>query len=101
MKKGTIKIKTVKKEKIKIFRDLLLARPLKFMNDKTDGGIWIPNSVENTVEYFEVLEVGREVKGVKAGDRILTTKHMGQEFHFNGEDLIVMRERNAAAVVDI
>jgi chaperonin GroES len=91
----------MKKEKIRMFRDLLLVKRIKDP-EKTSGGLFIPQQVDDDKPVFwDVLEVGSKVDDVKPGDRIVTFRHTGgQEFHFNGEDLLVMRWKNVFGVME-
>lgn len=91
----------MKKEKIKLFRDLLLVRPLP-PEDKTFGGLIIPKDAQEELRYLEVLEIGPGVHGIKKGDHIVTIgQHPGgQDVVFNGEKLIVMRDKYIGGVME-
>lgn len=91
----------MKKEKIKLFRDLILARPLP-APEKTAGGIIIPNEAKDDSRYLEVLEIGSGIHGIEPGDTIVTVgEHPGgQDFTFNGEDLVIMRDKYVFGVVE-
>lgn len=84
-------------------RDLLLVRRIK-RPGKTEGGIFYPVEYELDEDqacFFDVLEVGSRVKGIKAGDRIITQKRTGgQPFYFNGEDLEVIRDKYAWGIME-
>ncbi|MGL1862898.1 MAG: co-chaperone GroES [Pseudodesulfovibrio sp.] len=60
--------------------------------EKTAGGIYIPDSAKEKPQGGEVLAAGPECKTVKAGDSVLFAKYAGSEFAVDGEDLVVMRE---------
>jgi co-chaperonin GroES (HSP10) len=91
----------MKKEKIKLFRDLLLCRPKK-PDEKTHGGIIIPDEAKDESRYLEVLEVGSKIWGIKPGDTIITIGQCpgGQDFEFNGERLVIMRDKYVFGVVE-
>lgn len=91
----------MKKEKIRLFRDLLLAKPIP-PEDKTFGGIIIPAEAKDESRYLKVLEVGAKVNGIKAGDTIVTIgQHPGgQDFEFNGEKLVIMRDKYVFGVME-
>ncbi len=66
--------------------------------EKTAGGIYIPDSAKEKPQGGEVLAAGPECKTVKAGDSVLFAKYAGSEFAVDGEDLIVMREDDILGV---
>ena len=77
--------------------------------EKTAGGIIIPDTAKEKPMEGEVLAVGpgaRNERGeivpldVKAGDRILIGKWSGSEVRINGEDLLIMKESDIMGVLD-
>jgi len=77
--------------------------------EKTAGGIIIPDTAKEKPMEGEVLAVGpgaRNERGeivpldVKAGDRILFGKWSGSEVRINGEDLLIMKESDIMGVLD-
>jgi chaperonin GroES len=77
--------------------------------EKTKGGIIIPDTAKEKPIEGEVLAVGsgtRDEQGkvhaldVKAGDRILFGKWSGTEVKIDGEDLLVMKESDIMGVID-
>jgi chaperonin GroES len=77
--------------------------------DKTKGGIIIPDTAKEKPQEGEVVAVGpgkRNEKGetialdVKAGDRILFGKWSGTEVKIDGEELLIMNESDIMAVLD-
>jgi chaperonin GroES len=76
--------------------------------EKTKGGIIIPDTAKEKPVEGEVIAVGngtRDEQGkvhpldVKAGDRILFGKWSGTEVKLDGEDLLVMKESDIMGVV--
>ena len=76
--------------------------------DKTKGGILIPDTVKEKPGEGEVIAVGpgaRDESGkliapeVKAGDRVLFGKWSGSEVKIDGEDLLIMKESDVLGVV--
>ncbi len=76
---------------------------------KTRGGIIIPDTAKEKPQEGEVVAVGpgaRDEDGdyikmdVKAGDRILFGKWSGTEVRVNGEDLLIMKESDIMGVVE-
>ena len=60
--------------------------------EKTAGGIYIPDSAKEKPQGGEVVAAGPECKTVKKGDAVLFAKYAGSEFSVDSEDLIIMRE---------
>lgn len=77
--------------------------------EKTSGGIIIPDTAKEKPQEGEVVAVGpgaRDDNGtlvelsVKAGDRILFGKWSGTEVKVDGEDLLIMKESDILGVID-
>jgi chaperonin GroES len=77
--------------------------------EKTAGGIIIPDTVKEKPMEGEVIAVGpgaRNDQGhivaleVKAGDRILFGKWSGTEVKLDGEDLLIMKESDIMGIVE-
>jgi len=76
--------------------------------EKTKGGIIIPDSAKEKPQEGEIVAVGpggRDENGklipidVKAGDRILFGKWSGTEVKIDGQDLLIMKESDVLGVV--
>jgi chaperonin GroES len=77
--------------------------------EKTKGGIIIPDSAKEKPQEGEVIAVGagaRDESGkvqpldVKVGDRILFGKWSGTEVKLDGEELLIMKESDIMGVVE-
>ncbi len=77
--------------------------------EKTKGGIIIPDTAKEKPQEGEVIAVGpgaRDDNGklqpldVKKGDRILFGKWSGTEVKLDGEDLLIMKESDILGVVE-
>ena len=77
--------------------------------EKTRGGIIIPDTAKEKPQEGEVIAVGpgaRDETGkvqpldVKAGDRILFGKWSGTEVKLDGKDLLIMKESDILGVGD-
>ena len=88
--------------------DRVLVRRVE-AEEKTAGGIIIPDTAKEKPQEGEVLSVGagnRDESGklvaldVKAGDRILFGKWSGTEVRLNGEDLLIMKESDILGIVE-
>jgi chaperonin GroES len=77
--------------------------------EKTKGGIIIPDTAKEKPQEGEVIAVGpgaRDETGklqpldVKAGQRVLFGKWSGTEVRIDGEDLLIMKESDIMGVVE-
>lgn len=93
--------------KFRPLHDRVLLRRIE-QNEKTAGGIIIPDSAKEKPMEGEVVAVGsgaRDEAGkvvpldVKAGDRVLFSKWSGTEVQINGEELLVMKESDIMGVI--
>ena len=88
--------------------DRVLVRRIE-AEEKTKGGIIIPDTVKEKPMEGEILAVGsgtRDEQGkvhpldVKVGDRVLFGKWSGTEVKIDGEDLMVMKESDIMGVIE-
>tara|TARA_R110002124_G_scaffold16882_5_gene71391 strand:+ start:4570 stop:4896 length:327 start_codon:yes stop_codon:yes gene_type:complete len=88
--------------------DRVVVRRLE-ADEKTAGGIIIPDTAKEKPSQGEVVAVGpgaRNEKGdvvapdLKAGDRVLFGKWSGTEVRIDGEDLIIMKESDILGVIE-
>jgi chaperonin GroES len=98
------------KDIIMVFRplhDRIVLRRLEG-EEKTKGGIIIPDTAKEKPQEGEVIAVGpgaRDEAGklvpldVKAGDRVLFGKWSGTEVKIDGQDLLIMKESDILGVV--
>jgi chaperonin GroES len=77
--------------------------------EKTKGGIIIPDTAKEKPQEGEVVAVGpgaRDENGkvaaldVKAGDRVLFGKWSGTEVRIDGQDLLIMKESDIMGVIE-
>jgi chaperonin GroES len=77
--------------------------------EKTKGGIIIPDTAKEKPQEGEVLAVGpgaRDEAGklvpldLKVGDRILFGKWSGTEIKLDGDDLLIMKESDVMGVLE-
>src|SRR5690606_27677640 len=78
-------------------------------DDKTAGGIIIPDTAKEKPSQGEVIAVGpgaRDEKGeivppdVKVGDTVLFGKWSGTEVKIDGQDLLIMKESDIMGVLE-
>jgi chaperonin GroES len=94
--------------KFRPLQDRVLVRRLE-QDERTAGGIIIPDTAKEKPMEGEVLAVGPGIRGedgevraldVKAGDKILFGKWSGTEIKIDGEDLIIMKESDILGVIE-
>ncbi|MGE5953191.1 MAG: co-chaperone GroES [Qipengyuania vulgaris] len=87
--------------------DRVLVRRIE-AEDKTAGGIIIPDSAKEKPSEGEIVAVGAGAKAedgtvtpldVKAGDRVLFGKWSGTEIKLDGEDLLIMKESDIMGIM--
>ncbi|HRO02517.1 MAG TPA: co-chaperone GroES [Terricaulis sp.] len=88
--------------------DRVLVRRVK-EEEKTRGGIIIPETAQEKPQEGEVIGVGpgaRDEDGerieldVKVGDRILFGKWSGTEVKIDGEELLIMKESDIMGIIE-
>ena len=71
--------------------------------EKTKGGIIIPDTAKEKPQRGEVVAVGPGKDGnlmtVQVGDTVLYGKYAGTEIQIEGQDLLIMRESDILAIV--
>ena len=94
--------------KFRPLHDRVVVRRIE-AEEKTKGGIIIPDTAKEKPQEGEVIAVGpgaRDENGevtpldVRAGDRILFGKWSGTEVKLNGEDLLIMKESDIMGVLE-
>ncbi|RJT22729.1 co-chaperone GroES [Chakrabartia godavariana] len=87
--------------------DRVLVRRIE-AEEKTAGGIIIPDTAKEKPQEGEIVSVGSGAKAddgkvtpldVKAGDRVLFGKWSGTEVKVDGEDLLIMKESDILGVI--
>ncbi|CDN57877.1 Protein Cpn10 (plasmid) [Neorhizobium galegae bv. officinalis bv. officinalis str. HAMBI 1141] len=88
--------------------DRILVRRVE-SEEKTKGGIIIPDTAKEKPQEGEVIAVGPGARNdagqvqaldVKVGDRILFGKWSGTEIKINGEDLLIMKESDVMGIIE-
>lgn len=95
------------KPKIRPLQDRILVKRLTG-EEKTKGGIIIPDSAKEKPQEGEVVAVGNgktldngtvKTVDVKVGDKILFSKYSGSEIKVEGEEFLIVREDDILGVV--
>ena len=94
--------------KIRPLQDRVIVKRLE-EEEKTKGGIIIPDSAKEKPQEGKVIAVGKGKMtedgkliplDVKAGDRILFGKYSGTEVKIEGEEHLIMREEDILGVIE-
>ncbi len=87
---------------IKPLADRVLVKPCA-AEEKTIGGIIIPDTAKEKPLKGEVLAIGEGTKDeamvVKVGDTVLYGKYAGTELELDGEKYLIMRQNDILAVI--
>jgi len=95
------------KSKFRPLHDRVVVRRIE-AQEKTKGGIIIPDTAQEKPQEGEVIAVGpggRDETGklipidVKAGDTVLFGKWSGTEVKIDGEELLIMKESDIMGIV--
>jgi len=87
--------------------DRVLVKRLE-VEDKTKGGIVLPDTAKEKPQKGEVAAVGKgkvlesgkvEALEVKKGDKILFGKYAGNEITYKDEEYLIMREEDILAIL--
>lgn len=66
---------------------------------KTATGLYLPDSAKEKPVMAKVVAVGKEVKEVKVGDRIVYKEYAPTELKTNGEEFLILKEEDVLAVI--
>ena len=95
--------------RIRPLADRLIVKRVEEQEQKSAGGIIIPDTAKEKPQEGKVVAVGRGKLNddgkvipldVKAGDRILFGKYSGSEIKIDGEEHLILREEDVLGVVE-
>ena len=94
--------------KIRPLQDRVIVRRVEEKEERSAGGIIIPDTAKEKPQEGKVVAVGpgRRDDGklvavdVKAGDRVLFGKSSGSEIKIDGEEHLILREEDILGVVE-
>jgi len=94
--------------KLRPLYDRIVVKRIDTQEDKTQGGIIIPDSAKEKPQEGEVVAIGKGKRlddgkvialDVQVGDRILFGKYSGSEIKIDGVEYIIMREDEVLGVL--
>jgi len=89
--------------KIKPIGERVLIKPLK-VEEKTSGGIYIPEEAKEEKKQAIVEEIGRTKEGkdlpLKKGDKVLYGGYSSDEFEINNEKYLIIDFKDILAIME-
>jgi chaperonin GroES len=95
--------------KIRPLQDRVIVKRLEQEDEKTKGGLIIPDTAKEKPQQGKIVAVGKgkvnddgkiNPLDVKVGDKILFGKYAGSEIKLEGEEHLIMREEDILGVVE-
>ena len=93
---------------LKPLGDRVVLKPVE-KEERTKSGIVLPDTAKEKPQEGKVIAVGpgrilddgkREAIDVKKGDKVLYAKYAGTEFKVDGEDLLIVSQKDILAIVE-
>ena len=95
--------------KVRPLQDRVIVKRVEDQEQKSAGGIIIPDTAKEKPQEGKVIAVGTGKVGedgkkipldVKAGDRILFGKYSGSEVKIDDKEYLIMREEDVLAILE-
>ncbi len=95
-------------KKLRPLGDRVVVRPSE-REEMTKSGIVLPDTAKEKPQEGEILAAGpgrvlddgkREPMDVKVGQKVLYGKYAGTEFKVDGEDLLIVSQKDILAIVE-
>jgi chaperonin GroES len=89
--------------------DRIVVKRIETQDEKTAGGLIIPDSAKEKPQEGEVVAIGKGKRledgkvvplDVQVGDRILFGKYSGSEIKLDGNDFLIMREDEVLGILN-
>ena len=78
--------------------------------DKTDSGIYLPESAKDTPKEGEIIATGKGILNknsgeympftVKTGDRVIFSSYAGTEIKIEGDEFLIMTENDILGIIE-
>lgn len=94
--------------KIQPLGDRIVIKVVEVKEEKTKSGLYVPDTAKEKPQEGEVLAVGpgaRNDKGeripidINVGDKVIFSKYAGTEVKIDGEEYLILSERDILAVI--
>lgn len=95
--------------KIRPLRDKVVVKRLEEAEEKTPGGIIIPDTAKEKPQMGEVIAVGKGKilqdgkvipPDVKVGDKVLFARYAGTEIKIDGQEYLIMSEDEILGIIE-
>jgi chaperonin GroES len=99
---------TASSTKLRPLGDRVVVKPIA-REEMTKSGIVLPDTAKEKPQEGEILAAGpgrilddgkREAMDVKKGDKVLYAKYAGTEFKIEGDDLLIVSQKDILAIVE-
>ncbi len=78
--------------------DRIVAKPVE-PESTSPAGLLLPEQAKEKTQVAEVLAVGKDVKEVKVGDKIVHTEYGPNRFKQDSLEVLILKEEDVLAVV--
>ena len=104
---GTLATATASATKLRPLGDRVVIQPTE-REEMTKSGIVLPDTVKEKPQEGKILAAGpgafdndgkRVAMDVKKGDKVLYAKYAGTEFKLDGDDLLIVSQKDILAIV--
>jgi chaperonin GroES len=88
--------------KLKVIDERILVEVEEPEEQKTAGGIYIPDTAKEKPQKGKVVAVGTDEdlqKVIKVGDRVVFGKYTGDEIEYNGKKYLVIQRSDVLAII--
>lgn len=86
--------------KIKPLKDRVVIRYSEEQEEKTAGGIYVPDVAKEKPQKGTVEAVGSEVKEVKAGNQVLFDKYSGSKIKIDNIEYLIVKEEDLLGIIE-
>ncbi|HUB93167.1 MAG TPA: co-chaperone GroES [Verrucomicrobiae bacterium] len=66
---------------------------------KTASGLYLPGGAQEKPKVAKVVAVGKDVKGLKAGDKVIYKSYSQTDIKLDGTEYILVKEEDVLATV--
>ncbi len=86
--------------KIRPLKDRVVIRYSEEQEEKTAGGIYVPDVAKEKPQKGTVEAVGSEVKEVKAGNQVLFDKYSGSKIKIENLEYLIVKEEDLLGIIE-
>ena len=86
--------------KIRPLKDRVVIRYSEEQEEKTAGGIYVPDVAKEKPQKGTVEAVGSEVKEVKAGNQVLFDKYSGSKIKIDNVEFLIVKEEDLLGIIE-